>query len=98
MIGFGYYISDSLGFSPVLIALVMTFLLGSLNYIGARETGGTQFVIVLFLLLILVVFISRAVFSLEPQNLKPLIPPEIGFSGFLPDRSVRTDIKDSKSY
>ena len=83
MIGFGYYISDSLGFSPVLIALVMTFLLGSLNYIGARETGGTQFVIVLFLLLILAVFISRAVFSLEPQNLKPLIPPEIGFSGFL---------------
>ena len=83
MIGFGYYISDSLGFSPVLIALVMTFLLGSLNYIGARETGGTQFVIVLFLLLIFAVFISRAVFSLEPQNLKPLIPPEIGFSGFL---------------
>jgi len=83
MIGFGYYLGDSLGFSPVLIALVMTFLLGTLNYIGARETGSTQLIIVILLLLILAVFISRAVFSLEPQNLKPLIPPEIGFSGFL---------------
>ncbi len=83
MIGFGYYISDSLGLSPVLIALVMTFLLGALNYIGARETGGTQFVIVVLLLLILAAFIGRALFSLEPQNLKPLVPPEIGLSGFL---------------
>jgi APA family basic amino acid/polyamine antiporter len=83
MIGFGYYISDSLGLSPVLIALVMTFLLGSLNYIGARETGGTQFVIVMLLLIILSVFVSKALFSIEPQKLKPLIPPEIGLSGFL---------------
>ncbi len=83
MIGFGYYISDSLGISPVLIAIVMTFLLGILNYIGARETGGTQFVIVMLLLLILAFFVGRSAFSLQPQNLKPLIPPEIGLSGFL---------------
>jgi APA family basic amino acid/polyamine antiporter len=83
MIGFGYYIGDSIGLSPVLIAIVMTLLLGMLNYIGARETGGTQFVIVMLLLLILAVFVGRSVFSLDSQNLSPFVPPEIGFSGFL---------------
>jgi APA family basic amino acid/polyamine antiporter len=83
MIGFGHYISDFLGFSPALIALTMTFLLGVLNFIGAKETGGTQLIIVIMLLMILVVFVGRAIFSLNPQNLQPFVPPEIGFSGFL---------------
>jgi amino acid transporter/nucleotide-binding universal stress UspA family protein len=83
MIGFGHYISDFLGFSPTLIALTMTFLLGVLNFIGAKETGGTQLIIVIMLLVILVVFVARAIFSLNPQNLQPFVPPEIGFSGFL---------------
>jgi APA family basic amino acid/polyamine antiporter len=83
MIGFGYYISDVLSMSPVFIALAMTALLGLLNFIGTRETGGTQFIIVMMLLFVLAVFVGRAVFSLEPARLKPFIPPEIGFSGVL---------------
>jgi len=83
MIGFGHYISDSFNMSPVLIALVMTALLGLLNFIGAKETGGTQLVIVVMLLVVLAIFVGRAFLSLEPGRMKPFVPPEIGFSGVL---------------
>ncbi len=83
MIGFGHYLSDALGVSPVLIALGMTTLLGLLNFIGARETGGTQTFIVVILLFVLLTFVIVAVFKVDPQKLKPFIPPEIGFSGVL---------------
>jgi len=83
MIGFGHYLSDVIPFSPTLIALVMTSLLVILNYIGARETGGTQTVIVIILMGILALFVIRALFSLNLGNLTPFAPPEIGFSGVL---------------
>lgn len=83
MIGFGYYMSDALGVSPVLIGLAMTVLLGLLNFIGARETGGTQFVIVLMLLFILIAFFIRAIFSVNMERLTPFVPPEIGLTGIL---------------
>ncbi|MCK4817914.1 amino acid permease, partial [bacterium] len=83
MIGFGHYVSDALDVSPVMIALVVTALLGLLNFIGARKTGRTQTVIVAMLLFVLMVFVVRAVFSIEPERLTPFVPPEIGFSGVL---------------
>ncbi len=83
MIGFGYYMSDALGIPPMLIGLAMTAFLGLLNFIGARETGGTQLVIVLMLLFILVAFFIRAIFSVNMERLTPFVPPEIGFSGIL---------------
>lgn len=83
MIGFGHYLSDALGISPLMIALVMTALLGLLNFIGARETGGTQFIIVVILLFVLLAFVARAIFDINPQRLIPFVPLEIGFSGIL---------------
>lgn len=83
MIGFGYYLSDVFGVSPTLIALGMMLLLVLLNYIGAKETGGTQTVIVIILLVILTLFVLRAIFSINLGNLIPFVPPEIGFSGVL---------------
>jgi len=83
MIGFGHYLSDVAGLSPTLIALGMTIFLVLLNYIGARETGGTQTVIVIILMGVLALFVIRALFSLNLGNLTPFVPPEIGFSGVL---------------
>ncbi len=83
MIGFGHYLSDALGVSPLLIALGMTTLLGLLNFIGAKQTGGTQFVIVAVLLFVLLAFVARAIFALDPGKLTPFVPPEIGFTGIL---------------
>ncbi|UCC66234.1 MAG: amino acid permease, partial [Deltaproteobacteria bacterium] len=83
MVGFGYYVAHVLGTSPIILALTVTALLTGLNYIGAKETGGTQNVIVAGLLFILLVFFFRAVFAVDMENLRPLVPPEIGFVGFL---------------
>jgi amino acid transporter len=82
MIGFGYYVADVLPISHVWLALIMTGLLTGLNFIGTKETGGTQNVIVAGLLIALVVFFARALFDVDMENLLPLIPPEIGVSGF----------------
>ena len=83
MIGFGHYMSDALGASPTIIALIVTALLGLLNFIGARETGRTQTVIVGAMLFVLVAFTCRALFSVDTARLSPFLPPEIGFSGVL---------------
>lgn len=83
MIGFGHYVSDVLGISPVMLALAVTVLLALLNFIGAKKTGRTQTVIVAMLLFVLIVFVVRAVFSIQPERLTPFVPPEIGFSGVL---------------
>ena len=83
MVGFGYYVADLLHTSHVLLALLMTALLIGLNFIGAKEAGGLQKAIVAGLLIVLVVFVLRAVFAVDADNLRPLVPPEIGMSGFL---------------
>ncbi len=83
MVGFGYYVADLLDTSHVLLALIMTALLIGLNYIGAKEAGTLQNAIVAGLLIILVAFVFRAVFSIDMDNVRPLVPPEIGMSGFL---------------
>ncbi|MDJ0765196.1 MAG: amino acid permease [Myxococcota bacterium] len=83
MIGFGYYISDVLPISHVWLALFMTALLTGLNFIGAKEAGGTQNVIVAGLLIALVVFFVRAIFEVDMDKVTPWIPPEIGIQGFL---------------
>jgi amino acid transporter len=82
MIGFGYYVADVLPISHVWLALIMTGLLTGLNFFGTKETGGTQNVIVAGLLIALAVFFMRALFDVDRENLLPLIPPEIGVSGF----------------
>ena len=83
MIGFGHYVGDALNTSPTLIALAITALLGLLNFIGARETGGAQVVIVVMLLFVLVIFVARAIFAVDLGKLTPFVPPEIGFNGVL---------------
>ena len=57
MIGFGYYVADVLPISHVWLALVMTGLLTGLNFIGAKETGRTQTIIVVILFVLLPLFI-----------------------------------------
>ena len=57
MVGFGYYVEDLLQMSHVVLALLMTALLIGLNFIGAKEAGGLQNVIVAGLLIVLVAFV-----------------------------------------
>jgi len=116
MVGFGQYIQQIFGITgavavgpveldPVkLIALAGAALFIMVNYIGAKETGRLQNVIVIILVAILTVFTIYGGLRADPANL----PPTAGFSdtmavtgiifvsylGFVQITSVAEEIKD----
>ena len=83
MVGFGRYIarifglSGSVGAGPLslsylqLIALVGGGLFVTINYVGAKETGRLQNVIVVLLVAILAVFTFLGTLRADPANLPP---------------------------
>ncbi|MCU4743508.1 amino acid permease [Natronoglomus mannanivorans] len=73
MLGFGQYLlsqpSDAI---PVVLAgLVMAALLVGVNYRGVKETGSLQNVIVIFLVGLILVFITVGLFAIDPDLLTP---------------------------
>ncbi|WP_138004610.1 amino acid permease [Halalkalirubrum salinum] len=116
MVGFGRYIarifglSGSVGIAPVsitivkLIALVGGAFFVLINYVGAKETGRLQNIIVVLLVAILAVFTFLGTLRAEPANL-----PEargvittlettglifVSYLGFVQITSVAEEIKD----
>jgi amino acid transporter/nucleotide-binding universal stress UspA family protein len=116
MVGFGEYIraifglGGSLALGPVALPAVKTVaFLGAalfilINYVGAKETGLLQNVIVIILVAILAVFTTVGALRADPANL----PPSTGFGplmtttglifvsylGFVQITSVAEEIKD----
>ncbi|WP_142859221.1 amino acid permease [Salinigranum halophilum] len=115
MVGFGQYIQNILGLGTVslgiialdpvkLVALAGAALFVFVNYVGAKETGKLQNVIVVILVAILAVFTLVGALRAEPGNL----PPSNGFGpmitttglifvsylGFVQITSVAEEIKD----
>ncbi|ADJ14691.1 amino acid permease [Halalkalicoccus jeotgali] len=93
MFGFGEYVAAfvavpgiSLGplalAGPEIIALLGATFFTTVNYVGAKETGKLQNVIVGVLVLILAVFTLFGVFNADLQTLRPIAPE--GFSALLP--------------
>ncbi|WP_254524851.1 amino acid permease [Natrinema caseinilyticum] len=95
--GFGEYIVRMAGisFGPVelyvlslsaaqLIGLGAAFLFITVNYVGAKETGTLQNVIVITLVAILTVFTAFGVLNADLQTLRPIVPPDEGFTPLLP--------------
>lgn len=116
MVGFGEYIRAILGFAgplsvgPItvtsvkLLALAGATLFVAVNYIGARETGGLQNVIVIILVLILAVFTVVGALRADPANLPagkgptPLLTTTglifVSYLGFVQITSVAEEIKN----
>ena len=116
MVGFGRYIarifglSGSVGVGPVsitvvkLIALVGGAFFVLINYVGAKETGRLQNVIVVLLVAILAVFTLLGTLRAEPGNLpeaKGVITTLettglifVSYLGFVQITSVAEEIKD----
>jgi amino acid transporter/nucleotide-binding universal stress UspA family protein len=95
MTGFGQYVSlflpvPSLQFagftlsSVKLIALAGGALFIFVNYIGAKETGRLQNVIVVTLVLILAGFTLIGALNADLTKLRPIVPPDKGFAPLLP--------------
>jgi len=113
-IGFGQYLAVFVGLptiaflSPVQVgALLAGLVFVGVNYIGAKETGGLQIVIVLLLLGILGLFTVVGLFNADLDSLRPLAPPGaaaevlpvtaiifVSYLGFVQITSVAEEIKD----
>jgi amino acid transporter/nucleotide-binding universal stress UspA family protein len=116
MVGFGRYIarifglSGSIGAGPVsitvvkLIALVGGAFFVLINYVGAKETGRLQNVIVVLLIAILTVFTLLGTLRADPSNLPPATDVVttlettglifVSYLGFVQITSVAEEIKD----
>ncbi|WP_254531187.1 amino acid permease [Natrinema gelatinilyticum] len=95
--GFGEYIVRMAGisFGPVelsvlslsaaqLIGLGAALLFITVNYVGAKETGTLQNVIVITLVGILAVFTAFGIMNADLATLRPIAPPDEGFTPLLP--------------
>ncbi|WP_331233934.1 amino acid permease [Natronorarus salvus] len=117
MFGFGQYVAEFLAVpglavgpfvltGPKVIALLGAAFFIAVNYIGAKETGRLQNVIVFTLLGILVVFTLFGMLNADLQTLRPIAPEGFGallpvtglvfvsYLGFVQITSVAEEIKD----
>ncbi|WP_049901026.1 amino acid permease [Natrinema sp. J7-1] len=118
MYGFGKYVNELVGASalalgPVtvsavkMIGLIGAVLFITINYIGAKETGGLQIGIVLTLLAILGVFTVVGLLNGDLESLRPFAPPGtaeqvlpvtaivfVSYLGFVQITSVAEEIKN----
>jgi amino acid transporter/nucleotide-binding universal stress UspA family protein len=113
MFGFGQYVTQFapvpgvLGLSPAkIVALAGATLFIGINYVGAKETGKLQNVIVITLVAILTVFTLVGALNADIQTLRPFAPygaspllPVTGlifvsYLGFVQITSVAEEIKD----
>lgn len=106
LVGVGEYLSEFLPIAPIWGAIAAGILLTALNVIGAKESGGTQVVVVLTMLVILGLYAVGGFFNMDPQNLDPFfphgLPPVfsatalvfISFLGFVKIAAVSEEIKE----
>lgn len=106
LFGMGEYLSRFLPVTPFWGALAGGLALTALNVIGARESGRTQVVLVLILLVILGGFAVYGALRLEPANLIPFFPQGAGpilpttalvfvsFLGFVKIAAVAEEIRE----
>ena len=116
MVGFGRYIarifglSGTIGVGPVsmsvvkIVALVGAAFFVAINYVGAKETGRLQNVIVVVLVGILAVFTVLGTLRAQPENLPPASDVVttlettglifVSYLGFVQITSVAEEIKD----
>lgn len=86
LVGMGEFLAQLAPLEPDVAAVIGLVVLTLVNLIGAKQSGGTQVVIVVLLTLILGVFVVGAAFSIEGSNLTPFAP--LGMGPVLPTTAL----------
>ncbi len=118
MYGLGEYINALIGLGPVgagpvsleaaqVIGLIGALFFITVNYLGAKETGGLQIIIVSILVAILTIFTVVGLVNADLNALRPLAPPGavgqilpvtaivfVSYLGFVQITSVAEEIKN----
>ncbi len=106
LVGLGEYLSEFLAITPVWGAIIGGVLLTALNVFGAKESGGTQVIVVLALFVILGLYAVAGGFNMELSNLDPFFSEGvrpvfsttalvfISFLGFVKIAAVSEEIKE----
>ncbi|MFT4946874.1 MAG: amino acid transporter, partial [Natronomonas sp.] len=118
MYGLGEYVNTLVGLGPVglgpitfeaaqVIGLIGALFFISVNYLGAKETGGLQIGIVAVLVAILTLFMIVGLFNADLNTLQPFAPPGalqevlpvtavvfVSYLGFVQITSVAEEIKN----
>ena len=118
MYGLGEYVNTLVGLGPIgagpvtfeaaqVIGLVGALFFIAVNYLGAKETGGLQIVIVSVLVAILTIFTLVGIVNADLNALQPLAPPGalgnvlpvtaivfVSYLGFVQITSVAEEIKN----
>jgi amino acid transporter/nucleotide-binding universal stress UspA family protein len=106
LVGVGEYLHDFLPIPPIWGAVAAGILLTALNVVGAKESGSTQVVVVLTMLVILGIYALGGLFNMDPTNLDPFLPNGvppvfaatalvfISFLGFVKIAAVSEEIKE----
>ncbi|WP_336327653.1 amino acid permease [Halovenus sp. HT40] len=118
MYGLGEYVNTLIGLGPLalgpitfeaaqVIGLIGALFFIAVNYLGAKETGGLQIVIVSILVAILTLFTIVGLFNADLESLRPLAPPGaagevlpvtaivfVSYLGFVQITSVAEEIKN----
>ena len=106
LVGMGEYLSEFLPIAPIWGAVAGGILLTALNVIGAKESGGTQVIVVLTLLVILAIYAVAGAFNMDSANLDPFFPNGaspvfaatalvfISFLGFVKIAAVSEEIEE----
>lgn len=77
LVGLGWYITYFSPFPILAVAAIGGLILIVLNWVGARETGRLQNLVVLGLVAILAVFAGSGIFAIEQATLEPFVPEGI---------------------
>ncbi|WP_436900316.1 amino acid permease [Halovenus halobia] len=118
MYGLGEYVNALIGLGPVgagpvsleaaqVIGLIGALFFITVNYLGAKETGGLQIIIVSILVAILTLFTIVGLLNADLNALRPLAPPGavgqilpvtavvfVSYLGFVQITSVAEEIKN----
>jgi amino acid transporter len=63
-----------LSIAPIWGTVAGGILLTALNVVGTKESGGTQVVVVLTLIVILAIYMVAGFFNMDSNNLDPFFP------------------------